>query len=83
MKKSKGRARVQVMIEFDLPDEWEEKCPISQIHNEGAERAIEILHQHKIAIGGVVMGSGVITHVLRASLIGRPLVTAILLNEVP
>ena len=86
MSKTSVRARVQLTVEFAVPDAWGTDCSFEQVREQAVRKAREILMRGMSVNGMVLQQTGYLPDssekrvVVEANLIGEPKVTAVLVD---
>lgn len=80
MSKVTARVRVQVTVEMDVPDVWGGECPMSQIHKQAQDSALNALRGGLI-IHGLQSSEPVPLSRVIAKVIGQAKVEAVVVSE--
>jgi hypothetical protein len=86
MSKPSVRARVQLVVEFAVPDAWGTDCSFDQVRKQAIDAAHDILRRGMAVNGLVGYKTGYLPDssekrvLVEANLVGEPKVTAVLVD---
>lgn len=83
--KTSVRARVQLLIEFDVPDNWGGDCALSQVRKQAIDSARTVLMRGVVIDGLALHSTGRLPNggqqLVQADIVGEPKITAVLVES--
>lgn len=79
----KTTARVQLVVEVDLPDHWAESCPTSQVFTEASRDAHDGIQKLLLGASTGDLALNGVTMRLKARIVGAPKTLAVFTEEAP